>query len=159
MDVLRGLVESLGHADVVTYIQSGNVVFDSPGVDGRAIADALEVGILDELGFGVDVVVRSGSEMAAVAGTNPFLARSADREALYVAFARDPIVGSHGSIDARFGPDEFSVAPGVVYLHTPAGFGTTKLTDAFLRRVTGTVVTTRNWNTVTKLAELADGRG
>ncbi|HEX7472709.1 MAG TPA: DUF1697 domain-containing protein [Candidatus Limnocylindrales bacterium] len=156
MDVLRGLVESLGHGDVVTYIQSGNVVFDSPGADGRALADVLELRILDEVGFAVDVVVRSAGEIAAIAAANPFLARAPDPKALHVAFARDPIKGSDDSIDARFAPDEFCVAPGVIYLHTPAGFGTTRLTDAFLKRVAGSIVTTRNWNTVNKLAELAD---
>ena len=158
MDVLRRIVGSLGHRDIVTYIQSGNVVFDSPGADGRAIADALEVAILDELGFGVDVVVRSAGEMAAVAAANPFLAQGADSRALHVAFARDPIPKGDGSIDGRFAPEGFSVAPGVIYLHTPGGLGTTRLTDAFLRRVAGSVVTTRNWNTVMKLTELAHRR-
>ena len=158
MDVLRRIVGSLGHGDVVTYIQSGNVVLDSPGADGRAIADALEVAILDELGFGVDVVVRSAGEMSAVAAANPFVARGADPRALHVAFARDAIPGSDGSVDTRFAPEEFSVAPGVIYLHTPGGLGTTRLTDAVLRRSAGSVVTTRNWNTVMKLTELADRR-
>src|SRR5712691_11788436 len=77
MDALRGVVESLGHGDVDTYIQSGNVVFDSPSQDARALADELEAALLAEFGFGVEVVVRSAAEMAAIANENPFLARRA----------------------------------------------------------------------------------
>jgi uncharacterized protein (DUF1697 family) len=158
MGPLRGLFESLGHGDVTTYIQSGNVVFDSPGGDPRALADEIELRILEEFGFGVDVVVRTADEMATIVSSNPFLAGAPDTKGLHVAFARDPIEPVDPSIDRRFAPDEFSVASSVVYLRTPAGFGTSRLTDAFLKRVAGSLVTTRNWNTVTKLAELGDRR-
>jgi uncharacterized protein (DUF1697 family) len=157
MGTLRGVFEGLGHGDVVTYIQSGNVVFDGAEGDARSLADAIEARILDTFGFGVDVVVRSADELVAIVAGNPFIAHAPVPKTLHVAFARDPITGDSG-IDRRFAPDGFSLAPSVIFLHTPAGFGTTKLTDAFLRRVAGSRVTTRNWNTVTKLAELAGER-
>lgn len=158
MGPLRGLFESIGHGDVVTYIQSGNVVFDSPVSDPRGLADEIELRILEEFGFGVDVVVRAADQMAAIVSGNPFLAGAPDRKGLHVAFARDPIEPVDSSIDRRHAPDEFSVASSVVYLHTPVGFGTSRLTDAFLKRIAGSLVTTRNWNTVTKLADLSDRR-
>jgi uncharacterized protein (DUF1697 family) len=157
MPALEALFADLGHTGVVTYIQSGNVVFDGAEGDARSLADAIEARILDTFGFGVDVVVRSADELVAIVAGNPFNAHAPDPKTLHVAFARDPITGDSG-IDRRFAPDGFSLAPSVIYLHTPAGFGTTKLTDAFLRRVAGSRVTTRNWNTVTKLAELAGER-
>jgi uncharacterized protein (DUF1697 family) len=151
---LRRVVEGIGHADVVTYIASGNVVFDSAERDARALADQLEVALLDDFGFGVEVVVRSAGEMADVVGENPFVVRRAHTRDLYVAFAHDPISGEAG-VDRTYDPDEFCIAPHVVYLHTPAGYGNTKLSAAVLHRVAGSSVTTRNWNTVTRLAELA----
>ncbi len=154
MDDLRRVAESVGHADVVTYIASGNVVFDSPAREPRALADELELALLDRFGFGVEVVVRSAEEMTEVVTQNPFVARRAHTRDLYVAFARDPIPGEP-AIDRTYDPDEFCIAPRVVYLHTPAGFGNTRLNAAALHRVAGSSVTTRNWNTVTKLAELA----
>lgn len=154
---LRRVVESVGHADVVTYIQSGNVVFDSAKRDARAVANELEVALLDAFGFGVEVVVRSAAEMADIVAGNPFVARRAHTKDLYVAFARDPIEGDP-SIDRSFAPDEYSVARYVVYMHTPAGYGNTKLSASVLKKVAGSSVTARNWNTTTKLAELAGGR-
>jgi uncharacterized protein (DUF1697 family) len=154
MPALRGIFEGLGYTKVATYIQSGNVVFDAPGGAARAIADEVESAILGELGFGVDVVVRSAAEMAAVVAGNPFVPRVTDTKALHVAFARDPIKGAP-AVDRDIAPGEASIGSGVIYLHAPGGFGRSKLTDAFLKRLAGSPVTTRNWNTVTKLAELS----
>jgi uncharacterized protein (DUF1697 family) len=158
MATLRTVFETVGHADIVTYIASGNVVFDSPKRATRALAHELEIAILEEFGFEVDVVVRSAAEMASVVVKNPFRKAAAiPKELIYVAFPSRPIRGGDLSIDRSFSPDEFSVGRFAIYLHRPAGFSQpTKLTDAFLARVAGSPVTTRNWNTVTKLAELAD---
>jgi uncharacterized protein (DUF1697 family) len=157
MGVLRGLVASIGHGDVITFIASGNVVFDSPKRATRALAHEIELGLLEEFGFEVDVTVRSAAEMAAVVARNPFLETGAAPKALYVAFAHDPIVGTDRAVDRSYLPDEYSIDRFVIYLHRPDGFGrTTRLTDVFLARLAGSPVTTRNWNTVTKLAELAD---
>ncbi len=160
MATLRKLFEANGHAEVLTYIASGNVVFDSPKRSIGRLADRLEVAILEEFGFEVDVVVRSAAEVADVVAQNPFQDAPAARKALlYVAFARGPIAGADLSIDRSFAPDEYSVGRFAIYLHRPAGFSQpTKLTDAFLARIAGSPVTTRNWNTVTKLAELAGRR-
>ena len=94
--------------------------------------------------------------MAEIVAANPFVARRAHTKDLYVAFARDPIRGEPG-VDRTYEPDEFCVAPHVVYMHTPAGYGRTKLNASVLQRVAGSSVTARNWNTVTKLADLAAG--
>ena len=154
MPALRGLFEGLGYPNVATYIQSGNVVFDASGRDTRAITEELELAILGELGFGVDVVVRSAAEMAAVVAGNPFVPRVTDTKALHVAFARDPIKGAP-TVDRDIAPGEARIGSGVIYLHAPGGFGRSKLTDALLKRLAGSLVTTRNWNTVTRLAELS----
>jgi uncharacterized protein (DUF1697 family) len=155
MAALRDLFDSLGYGHVETYIQSGNVVFDAPARDARALSDAIELAILGEFGFGVDVVVRSAAELAAIVAGNPFVPHVTDAKALHVAFPRDPIQGSR-TVDRSIAPGEASVGSGVIYLHAPGGFGRSKLTDAFLKRLAGSLVTTRNWNTVTKLAELVD---
>jgi uncharacterized protein (DUF1697 family) len=158
MATLRTVFERVGHADVATYIASGNVVFDSPKRAIRALADELEIAILEEFGFEVDVVVRSATEMASVVAQNPFRkAAAVPKELLYVAFPTRPIAGADLAIDRSFAPDEFSLSRFAIYLHRPAGFSQpTKLTDAFLANVAGSPVTTRNWTTVTKLAELAE---
>ena len=55
---------------------------------------------------------------------------------------------------AKYAPDEFTVAGREVYVCCPNGYGRTKLNNPFFERAIGTVATTRNWNTVTKLAAM-----
>ena len=58
-----------------------------------------------------------------------------------------------------FEPDKLRVAGDDVYLHCPNGYGRSKLRNAFIEKQLGVPATTRNWRTVTKLAELAGARG
>src|SRR5258708_25248247 len=69
---LRQVVASLGHADVATYIQSGNVVFSAGEADTTALAEALEQAVADALGVRVRVVVLSSEELTQVMRDNPY---------------------------------------------------------------------------------------
>ena len=153
MAELRELAESLGYGDVRTFIQSGNVIFTAPKRPDPAV---LEAGLAERFGLEVDVMVRSGRDLAAALERNPF--PGADQSRLHVGFmAAKPAATSVSSIDAaRFAPDELAVAGTEVYFHLPSGLGRAKLPDYALRRLK-VPTTIRNWNTVTKLAELAAG--
>ena len=69
---LREVVTSLGHTEVTTYVQSGNVVFTSPDADPDALAAALEQRIGERLSVRPRLVVLSRAELAAVVAANPF---------------------------------------------------------------------------------------
>jgi uncharacterized protein (DUF1697 family) len=69
---LREVVTSLGHTEVTTYVQSGNVVFTSPDADTGALAAALEQRIGERLSVRPRLVVLSRAELAAVVAANPF---------------------------------------------------------------------------------------
>src|SRR5579862_2902066 len=79
MAELRELVAGLGHDDVATYIQSGNVVFSAAGKDSPALASALEKAIAARFGFTIRVVVLSRAELAKVAADNPYTAETNPR--------------------------------------------------------------------------------
>jgi uncharacterized protein (DUF1697 family) len=154
MAELRALFESLGHREVVTYIQSGNIVFTT----GRAVtAKRLEAAIAGELGIDTTVVVRTRSELERVVKNNPF--PKVDTTKLHVGFmAKKPAAAVVAKIDAdRFAPDEFAVRGCDLYLHLPNGMGRSKL-PPYLDRQLKIPTTVRNWNTVTKLLELAAER-
>jgi uncharacterized protein (DUF1697 family) len=159
MPDLQALVIALGHANVVTYIQSGNVVFDSRVRNSSALADGLAQGISEQLGLEVGVLLRSREELAKIARANPYLRTGADETKLHVTFlAETPEaerVRSLAGFDA--GADEMAVRGREVYLHCPGGYGTTKLSNGFLERRLAVTATTRNWNTVMKLLQLAGG--
>ena len=149
MTDLTRLVEGLGGRDVVTYLQSGNVVYAGP----KRVARELEVGLLAELGVRSPVIVRSGAELARVVAAKPFAAEGKALSVTFLAGAADPKAVS--TIDpTAYGEDRFAADGAEIYLHTPGGYGRTKLTNTFWERKLGTTATTRNWNTVVALAGL-----
>jgi uncharacterized protein (DUF1697 family) len=159
MAELRELVSSLGHEEVSTYVQSGNVVFRTAGRDARKLAAGIERAIAQRLGLDVTVLVRSATELRSVVKGNPFLAGGADPAGLHVTFlGAAPDASAVAQIDpATFAPDEFAVVDREVYLHCPDGYGRSKLSNAFFERRLRVAGTTRNWRTVTKLEELTRG--
>jgi uncharacterized protein (DUF1697 family) len=153
MGELRALVESLGHDDVRTYIQSGNVVFSS---SAAVKASALEQAIRKSFGYDVTVILRTPSQLARIVERNPF--PDAGPSDLHVGFAvRKPAKAAVASIDAdRYLPEEFAVVGTEVYLRLPNGMGRARL-PPYLDRTLGVPTTVRNWRTVEKLVELASG--
>ena len=157
---LRRLVEALGHDDVRTYLQSGNVVFGSKVRDAEKLAGGIERAIADELGLTVPVLVRSARELAAVAGGSPYAERENDPTRLLVAFLRTaPTKAAVDGLTVPGGENVgFTVTGREVYLHYPeGGYGRTKFTNAYLEKKLGVVATTRNWKSVRALTELAAG--
>lgn len=154
---LRTLFESLGYSGVTTYIQSGNVVFDGKERTSTAVVAKIEAAIAQEFGLTIDVVARSARELIAAIDSNPFLARVPDRTKLHVAFLnRAPDRARVDTLDAsRFAPDEFAVGAREIYLHCPDGIGRSKLATALGAKLAPAPATVRNWNTVTRLAEMA----
>ena len=146
---LTRVVEGLGGREVQTYLQSGNVVYAGT----KKVATGLEQALLEELGVRSPVIVRSAAELAAVVTAKPY---DADGKAVSVTFLADPPAArALAAIDpAAFGTDRFVAAGREIYLHTPDGYGRTKLNNAFWERKLSTVATTRNWNTVVALAEM-----
>ena len=148
---LRALFESMGHTDVATYIQSGNVVFTA----AKAVTPvSLERAIAAEFGIEPAVVLRTPKELAAAIRANPF--PRADPTRLHVGFmANAPAAATLAKIDAEpFRPEEFAVRGHDLYLHLPDGMGRAKL-PPFLDRRLRIPTTVRNWNTVNKLLELS----
>ena len=86
---------------------------------------------------------------------------AADGKAVSVTFLAEPApTAAVAAIDpAAYGKDEFVVVGREVYLHTPGGYGRSKLNNAFWERKLDDVATTRNWNTVTTLAEMTADTG
>jgi uncharacterized protein (DUF1697 family) len=154
---LRTLVVTIGGEDVVTYVQSGNVVFKSDS-DSTELIRALEDAISRELGLTVTVLLRTKQQVNSILGANPF-AGGREPRALHVTFLADtPEPARVRELEKRsFDPDEFRVDGAHVYLSCPKGYGRTKLNNAFFEKHLGVAATTRNWNTVTKLVELASG--
>ncbi|HNX50535.1 MAG TPA: DUF1697 domain-containing protein [Thermoanaerobaculaceae bacterium] len=148
----------LGLADVVTYLQSGNVVFDVAPGDVTELRRRLEAAIDATFGFPVTVLLRTSLQMDRVVKACPFAAAAAHNPTrVAVAFLADePSPEALGRLTARtHEPDEILVEGSEAYIHCPDGFGRTKLSNAYLEKTLGTASTARNWNTVNHLMALA----
>ena len=154
---LRALLSSLGFEDVVTYIQSGNVVFRSPTADEDALVAKLEREIAGAFHVSPAVLLRTAAELDTIAASNPYLSPKADLSKLHVVFLdRAPASSAAAELDPeRSPPDEFALRGRELYLHLPNGAGRSKLTLDYLERVLGVRATQRNWNTLVKLLALA----
>jgi uncharacterized protein (DUF1697 family) len=157
MEDLRRLFVALGHTDVQSYLQSGNVVFRGPVEESSRLTGDLERRIARDLGVTVTVLLRTRDDLAHVVANNPFLNPETDLATLHVTFLADaPDHERAARLTTPIGePDELSLVGREVYLHCPNGYGRTKLNNAYIERRLGVAATTRNWNTVTKLCELA----
>jgi uncharacterized protein (DUF1697 family) len=154
---LRRLLESLGYNDVRTLLQSGNAVFTGGKGGAPALARQIASQIEADLGLDVKVLVRTAEQLAAVIEANPFVARGVSPKELHVAFlSAAPAPKKIAGLDRdKFAPDEFEVGDRVIYARLPNGQAGSRLPD--WERTLGLTVTTRNWNTVNRLRDLARG--
>jgi len=159
MSDLKALYEGLGFKEVITYIQSGNVIFnvvDSIS-DGQA-AEMIKQALYQKIRFEVPVLVRTSLEMQTTQRINPFIEnKSLDIDKMHVTFLGElPNEENLKHIKKYdYTPDLFHITGKDVFLYCPNGYGTTKLSNSFFESKLKVSATTRNWRTVNTLVEIA----
>jgi uncharacterized protein (DUF1697 family) len=146
---LRAAFEALGHSDVETYLQSGNVVF----TPARSTGD-LDSGLTKSLGMPIAVVLRTGKELARVIKANPYDVDDPTKVVVTFLAERRPQKVLSGVDQEAFAPEELTFAGRELYLKLPNGQARSKLMEALAKQDLGTTTTTRNWRTVLALAEM-----
>jgi uncharacterized protein (DUF1697 family) len=159
MKDLVALCEQAGCARVRTYINSGNVIFDSSAAAAPRIGAAVTKAVEARFGFRSPVIIRSAAELDDVVNNNPFLLAGSPEELLYVSFLLAlPAADRVAALDPdRSPPDRFEVRRGEIFVLCPNGAARTKLTNAWFDSKLATVSTGRNWRTVCKLCDMAHG--
>ena len=156
---LKKLYESLKFSEVKTYIQSGNVVFKSDSkTSDIQLARKIEKAISAKYKFEVPVITRTKEELEKILSQNSFTKeKSIDLKKLHVTFLSEtPDREKMEQIkEVDFSPDQFIIKGKEIYLHIPNSYGETKLSNKFFENKLKVSATTRNWNTVNKLLELA----
>lgn len=157
MAELRATVESLGHADVATYIQSGNVVFRADVTDEATVAAGLADAIAERHQLQIPVVVRSAEDLERIARTHPDADGDVEPKFLHVVFlSAEPDAGATDSLDPRrFEPDRWVLDGREIYACYPHGSGRSKLTLDVFERTLGVAATARNLNTVHRMVEMS----
>jgi uncharacterized protein (DUF1697 family) len=160
---LRALMAELGHADVATYIQSGNAVFTSPETDTSKLADELEQAIAAQLNVSCGVVVITKDELEQVIADNPFPGED-NPKALHAVFRRAELTADERAkvtqarerAQAKGCQDEAVLVGRTMFLHTPDGLGRSELSAQLSRTTASKTGTARNWATVHKLRSMLD---
>lgn len=159
MEKLRAICVSLGLRNPQTYIQSGNVVFGTAARDLAKLAVRLESAIDDQLGFRPSVILRTADELRKIGELNPFAKRPDFNPAKLAVFflVETPAADLRSKLAAiKVGPEEIQSDGQELYIYFPDGMGRSKLPPV-LDRILRMPATARNWNTVNKLLEMADG--
>ena len=156
MKELEVVLRKHGCVDVQTYIQSGNVILSSAVSDGARLARQLTAAVSKSHGFEPRVLLLTRGELASAVAGNPFPEATANPKSLHLFFlAGVPGKPDLTSIEAlKAKTERFALKGRIFYLHTPNGFGTSKLAER-AERFLGVDATARNWRTVTTLLEMA----
>jgi uncharacterized protein (DUF1697 family) len=156
MAELRALCGDLGWTDVQTYIQSGNLIFRAAG-EVRELEKALEGAIERRFGLEIPVMVRAASEWSCYLNGNPF-PEASQREPNLVMLALSKAPPRQDAVAALVeraaGGERIVQVDDALWIHFAGGAARSKLAPALLDRLVGSPVTTRNWRTTLKLAEL-----
>ena len=155
---LRDVVTGLGHTEVSTYIQSGNVLLSSDRKDRVAIAEEICAGIRTRSGLAVAAVLRTPKELRASLAVNPFKVVPDGASALITYLSGLPAADDLARLEPdRFLPDQFVVSGSELYGMYPNGAGRSKMTLDYFEKRLHVHGTSRNLNTVAKLIELSSG--
>ena len=150
---LREALTGAGFENVATYINSGNAVLRSPLPREDVIVSVAKI-CEERFGFTKAIYAPTLAEWETLIANNPFPDFETPKSLHAAVLAGDPAGGAVERLRAHAGDGErIEVVGRVAYLHTPNGFGTSKLGEKFDKRI-GVDNTARNWNTVLKLLEL-----
>ena len=151
------MLESIGLENVLTYIQSGNVVFQSTTTDANQLSQTIKTAVGESHGLAPEVLVLSIGEFHDAIAACPFTDGDPDPKTLHLSFlASIPTDPDLDRLEVIRSPSErFQLAGSVFYLHAPEGIGRSKLA-ANVERAVGVTMTARNWRTVTKLMSMAE---
>ncbi|MCH0541520.1 DUF1697 domain-containing protein [Streptomyces sp. MUM 203J] len=160
MAELRTVLTDLGHTDVKTYLQSGNAAFTTDSkADEATLTKDLEQAVRKHFGFEVHCLIREADYLRRIVEDCPFPAADLQPKQLHVTYFSASVTPARfAAVDQEaYAPEEFRLGDRALYLYAPDGLGRSRLAEVLSRPalLKGITATTRNWNTVLKLAEMA----
>ncbi len=148
--------ESLGFANVQTYIQNGNVVFCSDEKSNKNVQKIIQDKIEEVYSYLVPTLVISKKELAQIISKVPFDLNRIDITKLAVTFLESTPAKSLVQEILPFSSkaEQFVIIKDAIYFNCTIGFGKTKLTNNFFEKKLKVTATSRNWRTTNKLLEM-----
>lgn len=158
MEVIKSVYAMLGLQNIQTYVQSGNIIFNSTH-EAEALSEMISNGIARISSLSIEVIIREYDAWKEMIRHNPFAGREEinEKHIYFTLLKRDPAHDLLKGISHQdFLPDEWHYFDETIYLHCPGGYGRTKLDNNFFERKLNVPATTRNRNTVLELLEMAE---
>jgi uncharacterized protein (DUF1697 family) len=148
-------LESINLKRVRTYIQSGNVVFQSTIDSGSQLTAAIEQCVEQQHRFRPKVLLLTREDLDRSIASNPYTEATADHKSLHFYFLSQPPEQPNLQriSELKSSAERFALINSVFYLHAPDGIGRSKLAAAVEKNL-GVLATARNWRTVQKLQEM-----
>lgn len=155
MDDLRLLYQALGFKNITTYIQSGNVIFESTNSDTAVLKAQIEKQIAQQYGFFVHTETRDQATFKRVLQNNPFehpKTQTFNGKHFFITFLSAPVEPTKVNELQKLATAEEQLVAGnqEMYIYSNT-YGTSKLSNNFVERKLGVNATTRNWATAEKL--------
>jgi uncharacterized protein (DUF1697 family) len=151
---LRALLSEVGLSNVTTYIQTGNVFFDSNENDISLLESLIKDTIKKQYGFDVPTIVLQKDDIETAIENQPY--SDIDLKRLYLTFLSyiPNADGMKQIANYQTNGEELMFIGKVLYMHSPNGVTKSKLTLYLIEKHLEVKATTRNWRTTSKLLEL-----
>lgn len=148
---LKALFQSLGFIDVLTYIQSGNVVFSS---EQETSAEVILNAIQASYGWEVPVLLKKASEIERILNDCPFPKEKKEKSYFVLLFETPSAENLEITLSYQYPNEEYVVTPECVYYYCSLGFGNAKMGNIFEKKLK-VQTTARNYRTMAKLIALS----
>ena len=153
---LRELLSNSGLLNVKTYIQSGNVIFQSINEDSKELEKTIQNSILDHFGFKVPVLVRTRTELLTIFNNCPF-SDEQKSESYFVMLSDvpDEMLVNEAS-QKTYPDDDYVILNDCIYLFCAKGYGRAKFNLNYFEKKLNIHATARNYKTMVKLLALSE---
>ncbi|HSK73580.1 MAG TPA: DUF1697 domain-containing protein [Pyrinomonadaceae bacterium] len=156
METLREVCRSLGFENVKTYINSGNVIFETAEADARKLAGHIENAIEKEFSLNIKVMVRTIEEIKNLIKNNPFGGQFENDKDLHVLFLDEEMPEEKREllIEHNNENEKFAVRGREIFCHLKRGVADSLLGKDYIGKKLKVSATARNWRTVNKIMEM-----
>lgn len=156
MAELKKTFEALGFENVLTYINSGNIAFDSTAIKENKLIEMIEKAIEKDFGFMPQTMLRQQSAIARIIAVNPFDGQFESHKEMHVLFMKEEMSADIQDqlLAAQTDDERFAVIGREIYCHLKLGVADSLLGKGFIEKKLKTSTTGRNWRTVNKLVSM-----
>ncbi|PJK08589.1 hypothetical protein CO610_05430 [Lysobacteraceae bacterium NML95-0200] len=149
---VRQVLGGNGFGDVRTWIQSGNIALQTDW-DTATVAARIQLLLKAHLQVDLPVIVKTPAQLQEILEQNPFSGSAYDEKRVFYTLCNTPLSDPQALSAQDYGEEQLAIFPQAAYLYIPGDASRSALSNAFLEKKLGQVLTTRNGNTLRKMMD------